>query len=335
MRGVPPLLASCVAAWVIAMAPGGVAMAADSSATPEQIEFAAHEHDLGYRAYVGKQYDEAATHFENAYFAAPNPAELRSAIRARRDAGELARAASLSAIAQRKHPEDAALQKTAEETIAAAKPKVYEVRITSPEECNVAVDQKVVAAEKVRDFRFYVDPGKHDLLVGWSDDRTKHVPIEAAAGGAQTLSLVPPPIPPKPVTRAGTSGTPEEGPPPSSKPFGPLVFIVGVGLTAVGAGLTVWSAIDTEKNPGTAAVKADCVGQGTSCPEYQQGLSSQLRTNVLIAATGGVAAVTAVVGIFFTQWSHPGPRAEEPPSAAGLHVEPTLGLGSAGLRGTF
>lgn len=306
------------------------ALAADASPTPEQIEFAAHEHDLGYRAYTAKQYDEAAIHFENAYFSAPNPAELRSAIRARRDAGELARAASLAAIGQRKYPNDAALAKTAEETITAAKPKVYEIHVTSPEECNVAVDQKVVAAEKVRDFRFYVDPGKHDLLVGWSDDRTKHVAIDASAGAAQNLSLTPPPIPPKSATH--TPGGAEE-PPPSSKPFGPVVFFIGAGLTAVGGGLTIWSGIDTMNHPGTAAVKADCVGQGTSCPEYQQGLSSQLRTNILIAATGGLAAVTAVVGIFFTQWSHPVQHAESP--AAGLHVEPALGLGAAGLRGTF
>lgn len=329
MRGVQAVLASCAAVSMLALAPGA-ALAADASPTPEQIEFAAHEHDLGYRAYTAKQYDEAATHFENAYFAAPNPAELRSAIRARRDAGELARAASLSAIAQRKYPGDAALAKTAEETITLAKPKVYEVRITSPEECNVAVDQKVVAAEKVRDFSFFVDPGKHDLLVGWSDGRTKHVSIDATAGGSQSLSMTPPPIPPKPVAPPGGA---TEGPPPANKPFGPIVFIVGAGLTAVGAGLTIWSGIDTQNHPGTAAVKADCVGQGTSCPEYQQGLSNQLRTNVLIAATGGVAAVTAVIGIFFTQWSQPVQQRES--GAAGLHVEPALGLGAAGLRGTF
>lgn len=330
MRGASALMTACVAACALAMVPAA-ALAADASPTPEQIEFAAHEHDLGYRAYMAKQFDEAATHFENAYFAAPNPAELRSAIRARRDAGELARAASLAAIAQRKYPDDAALAKTVDETMTAAKPKVYEVRITSPEVCNVAVDEKVVAAEKVRDFRFFVDPGKHDLLVGWSDDRTKHVAIDATAGGSQTLSMTPPPIPPKHVARPGA----EEEPPASSKPFGPVVFFMGAGLTAIGTGLSIWSGIDTENHPGTAAVKADCVGQGTSCPEYQQGLSNQLRTNILIAATGGVAAVTAVVGIFFTQWSHSAPRAEGSQAAAGLHVEPVLGVGAAGLRGSF
>ncbi|MGH7296271.1 MAG: hypothetical protein ACRELB_15130, partial [Polyangiaceae bacterium] len=71
-----------------------------------------------------------------------------------------------------------------------------------------------------------------------------------------------------------------------------------------------------------------CVGQGTSCPQYQQGLDAQRRTNILLAATGGVAAVTAIVGVFFTQWSHP-------PAQTGLSVEPAFGLGQAALRGTF
>jgi hypothetical protein len=93
--------------------------------------------------------------------------------------------------------------------------------------------------------------------------------------------------------------------------------------------VTIWSGLDAQKNPGTAAVKADCVGQGTSCPQYQQGLDAQRRTNILLAATGGVAAVTTIVGVFFTQWSHP------PSPQTGLSVEPALGLGQAALRGTF
>jgi hypothetical protein len=311
------LVVVCALAWSPA------ARAAD--ATPEQLQFAAHEHDLGYRAYVSKQYDEAATHFENAFFSAPNAAELRSAIRARREAGQLARAATLAAIGQRKFPQDTALATLADETINEARAKVFEVRITSPAECNVAVDDKVVAVEKVRAFRFFVDPGKHDLAVGWSEGRVRHVTIDAKAAGSQALTLEPPPAPPKPAPGPGA-----EQPAPAPKPLPPVVFLAGAGLTAVGVGLTIWSGIDAENNPGTDAVKAGCVGQGESCPLYQQGLSAQRRTNILLGATAGVAAVTAVLGVFFTQWSH-----AERPAAAGLRLEPALGVGQAGLRGTF
>lgn len=323
MRRAAVVLALCAPAWLAWAAWPAAARAAD--ATPEQLQFAAHEHDLGYRAYVAKQFDEAATHFENAFFAAPNPAELRSAVRARREAAEPARAATLAAIGQRKYPDDAALGKLADETIAEARPKVVEIRITSPAECNVAVDDKVVAVEKVRDFRFYVDPGKHELVVGWSEGRTKRVRVEGKAGGSQTLTLDPPPVPPKPPPDRAAAAEP----PTAEKPFGPLVFVAGAGLTAVGVGVTIWSGLDAQNNPGPDAVKAACVGQGESCPQYQQGLGAQRRTNVLLAVTGGVAAVTAVVGVFFTQWSHKGRP------ATGLWIQPAIGVGQAGLTGTF
>jgi hypothetical protein len=45
------------------------------------------------------------------------------------------------------------------------------------------------------------------------------------------------------------------------------------------------------------------------CPAYQEGLSAQLRTNIALGVTGGMALATAVVGIFFTQWSAPKGRA--------------------------
>jgi hypothetical protein len=316
-------------AWLLLM--GGAlgwaqpVLAAD--ATPEQLQFAAQEDDLGYRAYVARRYDEAATHFEKAFFAAPNPAELRKAIRAHRESGAPARAATLAALGQRKFAADAALGKLADETIAEARPKVYEVHVTSPDECSVAVDDKVVTAEKARDFRFFVDPGPHELLVGWSDQRSTKTSIDAKAAGSQTLDLKAPPRPPPPpidhpVSQAAVT---------SSRPLGPVVFLVGAGLTAVGLGLTIWSGVDTEKNPGTATVKADCVGQGTTCPQYQQGLDAQRRTNILIAVTSGVGAVTLLTGVFFTQWKHVEPAA--PP--AGWRVEPVVGLDQLGIRGAF
>lgn len=324
-----PVIVALVVLAGLAQAPP--ARAAD--ATPEQLQFAAQEHDLGYRAYVAKQYDEAAVHFENAFFSAPNPAELRSAIRARHDAGERARAATLAAIGQRKYPNDAALTKLAQETLAWATPQVYQVHVTSTEECSVAVDEKVVAEERAKDFRFFVDPGHHDLSVGWSENRSTKVGIEATAAGSKDLALQPPPLPPAPLARPGLPELPPDQAP-AGKPLPPGVFWTALGLTAVATGVTVWSGIDTENNPGASAVKADCVGQGTSCPKYQQGLSSQLRTNVLIAVSGGLGLGTAIVGIFFTRWSG-SPPSERRAAASAVRVTPMFGLGQAGVEGTF
>ncbi len=332
-----------------------IAARADDAARPDpssfgadQIQFAAHEHDLGYRAYLAKLYGEAATHFENAFFAAPNPAELRYAIRARHDAAELARAATLAAIGQRKFAADASMSKLADDVIAEARSSVYEVRILSEAECSVAVDERIVAVEKVKTFRFFVTSGKHELRVSWSDDRTKTVAIDAKPGASQTLELEPPaaaPSPPQPnvpvapplpiVTVPPLVPPPAPAaPPPSPKPLGPAPFVVAAALTAVGIGLTVWSGIDAETNPGQNAVKNDCIGLFEGCAKYQQGLSAQRRTNILLAATGGVAAVTAVVGVFFTRWHGPdhGSLAGRRPR---IHVAADFGLGQAALQGTF
>lgn len=325
--------AAAVIALLLASASLGVRPAAADAPSAEQVQFAMGEHDLGYRAYREGHFDEAASHFENAFFAAANPAELRSAIRARHDAKEMARAATLAAIAKRKYAGDAETNKLADATLAEARPTVYEVHVTSSLECSVAVDAKLVAAEKVKDFRFYVDPGPHGLDVSWTEDRGKHVDIKATAGGTQALALEPPPPPPpKPVPTGHDGGaTGGDHPPPASpKPLSPVFFFIGAALTAAGTGVSIWSYIDTVNNPGVNAVKRDCVGQGESCPQYQQGLNSQRRTDVLIASTAGVGAVTAVIGLFFTRW---GGAAATP--TTGTRIEPTVGIGSIGLKGAF
>jgi hypothetical protein len=107
---------------------------------------------------------------------------------------------------------------------------------------------------------------------------------------------------------------------------------VGAGLTAASAAFTVWSGIDTQNNPGKDAVRNACMGLGESCPAYQQGLSSQLRTNVALAVTGVLGVATAGIGIFYTDWSahdrgHAGRTTPR--------IKPYVGIGAAGLLGNF
>jgi hypothetical protein len=322
----------------------------------EQLQFAAHEHDLGYRAYVAKQYDEAATHFENAFFAAPNPFELRYAIRARKAAHELARAATLAALGERKFADDATTTKLSEETITEARPTVLEVQIESPEGFSVAIDDKVVVAEKAKSVRLFTSPGRHELLVSWADDRNRRTAVEGKEGASQTLFLeappatpaspppppstatvtpLPPPPPLPPPAPTAVVASPAPPPPHSSRPFTPTAFVALAGLTVLGAGATAWSGLDTEANPGQAAVRRECMGVGDSCSVYREGLAAQLRTNVLLAVTGVFAASAAVVGVFFTDWS-PNDRSPRAGAVQNRYVlEPYVGPASAGLRGTF
>jgi hypothetical protein len=354
MRGRVAMVGICVAAWA------GPARSADAAADSspavvapapgaDQIQFAAREHDLGYRAYLDKQYAEAASHFENAFFAAPNPAELRSAVRARRDAGELARAATLAAIGQRRFPSDPATVKVAADTIALARPHVYEVQIASSDEYSLALDEKIVAADRAKETRLFVAPGAHELLVSWSDGRNTRIPIDARDGGSQVLQLEPPqaaaPVPspppaPAPVVLPAPPAavvTPSAAPP-SSKPFGPAVFVAGAVLTAIGAGFIVWSGVDTLNSPGASNVKAACDSKMTDCQRlWNTGRNEQDRTNVLIGVTSGVAVVTAVVGLFLTQWpaNAPASGGRAAPAPSGPRVAPVFGIGQAGVSGAF
>lgn len=290
----------------------------------ERIKAAAEEFDRGRRAYLAKDYEQAAVHFENAYRDAPRAETLRLAIRARRDAKQLARAATLAAIAQQRYPDDASTNQLAKETLDAAAPQLHELAIDCSVDCAVAADGRVVSQSDATHHRIFLDAGTHDLGISFSQGRAASRKIEATRGGKETLSFTAPPLPaaepppPPPSERKVDEPPPPAPPPVREKPLGPVVFFVGAGLTVAAGAATIWSGIDTQNSPGVDTVRRECAGKDASCPAYQEGQDKELRTNVALGATIGLAVITGVVGVFFTQWSSP--RAE---TTAGLRLGPT------------
>lgn len=306
------------------------ARAQDATPSAERIKTAAEEYDRGRRAYLAKEFETAATHFENAFRDAPRAEALRNAIRARREAKQLARAATLSAIANAKYPSDAPTTQLARDVLKEAAPALQQYDIECRPECAVTADGRVVSQADATSHRIYLDPGAHELAFGFAHDRAVAKSVDAKKGGRDTLNIdAPPPkadavVPPTgvpPASSGGTSGgdrpttttttgngtgtgtTSTTTTPTSEKPLGPAVFLVGAGITVALAAGTVVSGIDAKNNPGVEKVREACVGKGESCPEYQDGKSAETRTNVLLAATLGAAVVTGVIGVFFTQWS--------------------------------
>jgi len=85
---------------------------AHASAAPpdaDRLKAAAEEFDNGRRAYKVKDFENAAAYFESADRDAPSPEALRSAIRARKEAGQVSRAATLAALALARYPADKAI----------------------------------------------------------------------------------------------------------------------------------------------------------------------------------------------------------------------------------
>lgn len=296
----------------------------------EHIKSAMAEYDAGRRAFTDGKYEEAAIHFENAFHDAPNAQTLRNAIRARKQANQLARAGTLAILAQDRYSDDEPTMTLSKEVLGEAALKLFKLTITCDAECGVAADGRVVSLEEAKRFSFFLQPGPHAIVVSWPGDRTKAFDIKAKEGQSLEQTATSPPLQ-FAVTNgnATTIGGPSTGGPvdqPSTKPFGPAVFITLLGLTAVSGGILIWSGIDTLNNPGTAAVKSGCVGLGDQCSLYQQGLGEQTRTNVLIGITAGLGALT-FVSVFLTQWSHP--------KKESAYIAPTIGFGTLGVTGRF
>jgi tetratricopeptide (TPR) repeat protein len=344
MRSVLPisLLALVLGAGSTAHAQDGA-----SEPTPAQVRVAAEAFDKGREAYKAEEYVEAAEQFEKADSNAPSAAALELAIRARDKAGELDRAATLMSFALKRHPDDENLLKIASDLSKRANATLFELTANCDSPCDLTVGGKIVHGVPDTQRMLYVQPGKLTVRAGWPDNRNDSKQVEATAGGKGELNFVAPSTPatekmakepdepaPEPVVAANPE---KDDGAKKSGGWSPTVFYVGAGLTAVVGGVLVWSGIDTLNNPGKAKVSAACAEpRQSNCQAlYDQGRSSQTRTNVLIGATGAVGVATILVGVLATDWSG-GKKASDEKAASRLRprvdVAPWASLDGGGLQ---
>ncbi len=331
-----------VAIATVTMVASSTARAADAEPSAERIKSAAEEFDKGRRAYLAGDFGEAAVHFENAYQDAPRPEPLRSAIRARLAAHDDARAATLASLAAVRYGTDPATLSLANTTLEELSGRLLGVSVACDPACGVAADARVVSVLDATQHVFYLAPGKHEVLVSWAGERTRAMSVEGDAGSVREVKVVAPPLPEKRPAVAAIPPAPDPrvvaAAPPKRKPLGPAVFIVGAGLTAVGIAATIVSGIAAKNDPGVDAVRRDCVGLGSSCPEYQRGKDAELRTNLILAGTAGAGVTTALIGVFLTQWTRPGASsssASSPSAAVFPYASAAPGTFDLGLRGAF
>jgi hypothetical protein len=278
----------------------------------------------------------------------------------------LARAATLAALAEQRHPEDPMFADLAD-LMKAARQGLHLLVVTCESPCQITVGNRLVhGAAATRRF-LYLEEGKYRIRASWGTEALSKY-HEAAAGtrgklqfeantdmdgaerdgesdwdtedsaGQRTTPAAPgdgsateagdvsadsddwgdedtwQDPPDDPLTRGSEEvSVPDDQVTSEAGGADPLVFWSGVAVTGVLAGVSTWSGIDTLQHPGTDVVTAKCVGLGESCPEYQEGLRNQRRTNILWGVTGGVGVITALIGVLWTDWeeaSSPQPNDE-------------------------
>jgi hypothetical protein len=330
---------------------------------PAKLKSASDSFAAGAQAYKARSFEEAAAHFEAADNAVPSAKALRLAIRSRDEAGQSSRAATLAAYALEKYAGDTETKQLADEILAKHKGKLHRVEVSCVSPCLLAVGPRIVHGPAATRWTVYVDPGKvvvgasllgkivaPDQTVDAREGTTSAIRFEPPKSGAEPAGPVVAAAPTSQPARSeaatsSTSGAPKATDPgdasapsgtrPSSESSGlsPWFFYAGAAVTAGLAGATVWSGIDTTESPGVEAVRAGCAGQGEECPLYAEGQANEVRTNALLGATVGAAAITVAIA-FFSDFGGEG-DAEGASTKSGLapSLEPWIGVDVANERG--
>lgn len=358
-RIVAPQRAAFGLAVLLALLAPGQALASPDEPDAAKIREAAQAFDAGTLAQDEGRYEDAAAKFEAADELAPSAAALRAALRARMKAGQGDRAATLAAQAQRRYPDDPKLAKLAGEAIARYESGLHAVEVTCSRECVLACNGRAVPGPPSKQWVVYAEPGKAALSASFPDGAGADSQVlSTKAGGRNSVHFMPetkgepegkPDKSAAPAPTSAAASSPGELPPeqePTQPPaaddeggssgWSPAVFVVGLGATLVFGGVTIWSGVDTLNDPGTDTVREACRGLGEGCPEYQLGLEKETRTNALIGVTAGLGVLTAVVGLFLTDWG--GDDDAQPESGATAFVPIRLAPardGTLGLTGTF
>jgi hypothetical protein len=307
------LRVSSFAVTLLVMSP--VLAAPASEATPAQVHAAADAFDRGRESYKSGDMVVAAESFEQADTQAGSAIALEYAIRSRDKAGQLDRAATLAALAKRLYPDETTLAKLADDVIGRARNETYELSIECSEPCELVVDGKLVHGKSDVERVVFLSSGQHSVRAGFSGARSAAKTVAGSVGEqSQVFFEAPPeeagedperfaeddPEPLEPRRQSSEAVAPVAA---ESSGWSPAVFWVGTGITAALGAATLWSGLDTVKNPGEEAVQQACAEGHPDCDSlYDDGRRRQSRTNVLLGVTAGVGLVTILVGALGTDW---------------------------------
>jgi hypothetical protein len=290
-----------------------------SAQTARDREEAANAYDRGVSAFLSEDFAAASHWFETANRLAPSPAALIQAIRSNERAGNDRRAASMALHLADAYPDETNAIAATEEIRSSGMSRYYLVTVRCDATCAIAVDGALTAHN-----RFFIDPNTPVTVSAEFPGGTLTEEVTGLSGGSGEVAFVAPPPPPEPVAEETRSpGTVVAAQGEGDSGMGPGVFYTGLGLTVASGAVLAWSGANTLK--GVDAYEASPTEERLSA-----GQSKELRTNILIGVTGGLAAATALIAVF-TDFS-----GDDEDSQG---IQPTVGLSTnglvAGMEGSF
>jgi hypothetical protein len=300
-------------AAALAVAPAARAQGVATAGADDRRQ-AAKDFADGDRAFKDGDYRQAAESYERAYARVPHHSALWNAARSWHRAGELARAANLYARYLREAPAGARDRNSAQRAMNELSGRLARIEVHATDVADVQVDGQPLAGPSV-----FVTPGAHVVSGHAADGRAVRQSQSVEAGDVVSVALVPPPAP-------GVPAPPPPAPAPerrASRGWSPIVVYFGGAVALALAGITVWSGIDTLQ-------QKDAFDKAPTQNNLDVGRQKETRTNVLIAASAGVAALTAVTAFVLVDWHASTEKRETGPA-----VQVGAGLGSLVLRGTF
>jgi hypothetical protein len=311
-----PFMRRRVVAWqlvVLALVPAAARAQGQPADCAEQDPTACgrRHFEAGNRAFERGDYAEASVEFQTALAQRPHPVVrfnlALSLLRLGRPSAalaELAQVLSDPATEKELHERATREQRSAEQALSR-----ITFRLSDPTRERVELDGKLVDLAVGQEL--LLDPGNHhvrvisnssvvldqeldlgpgeriELRVG---ERSRRIDVVVVPAAPAAVPLVAKPSPPA----AARS---------ESKPLTPAWFYAGVGATVALTGLTVWSGIDTNKAYSRYQRDLPELTQAAADDRVENGHARELRTNLLLAGSLVCGAGTAVLGIWFVDFS--------------------------------
>lgn len=301
--GLPGLAAALVAvASTVASHPAhaqGAAPAAAPAAAPTagDVARASEVFEAARRLFEGGDFTAAAQSFEEAYGIAPHHSASWNAARSWHKAGDLPRAAMLYQRYLREAPWDAPDRDAAGRSLAEIRPSLGRIQIVPPGTRGVTIDGRPPEYDEI-----WVVPGAHlvESSTGGARVVTK---VDVVAGAIVSVAIAPTAprdvgasAPKTPPLARGRGDQAERAS--GSDGWPTWAILPFASATLVAAGGLVASGIDTE-----SLYDEFEESEKTSGYAYDNGKFAMNRTNVLVAVTSGLGAVTLGVALFAIDWN--------------------------------